>query len=212
MINCANEKFTEAIAAHAFVRDPSKLSDETMRKCASVVVGDATHPDDIHHALVRTKASIVIMAIGAGDNTAKTDIRESSAKVLMNVIGPGTEHENVRVVVMSSHGAGGSRIKAGFGVGSLIELYIRHVLADHDQQEAVFKAGMADKTDSRLLIVRPTSLSVDKAKGLERVVEFGNLEKAPSIHIDRADVAEWVLTRLWSGNGKFGGEFNLTCV
>lgn len=197
---------------HAFVRNPEKLSDETKDKCASVVVGDATNSEDVLRALQETGATTVIVSIGAGDSTGKTDIREKTAQVVMDVVKPGSEYEHVKVVVMSSQGAGGSKIKAGFGIGMMISFHLRHVLADHNAQEAAFKTGMGDQASSRLLIVRPTSLSVNKAKGVDTVVVFGDEEKLPSVHIDRADVVAWVLTRLCADDGKFGGEFNLTSV
>lgn len=211
-INAANEKFTESVTTHAFVRNPNKLSDETKGKCASVVVGDATKADDVRRAVQETEAGTVIISIGDGDNTGKTDIREKTAKVLMEVVQPGSEFEHVKVVVMSSQGAGGSKMKAGFGIGMLISFHLRHILADHNGQEAAFKTGMGEQASSRLLIVRPTGLSMNKAKGIDKVVVFGNEEKLPSVHIDRADVVEWVLNRLGSDDGKLGGEFNLTSV
>lgn len=211
-INAANKKFADSITMHAFVRNPDKLSDETKGKCASVVVGDATKADDVRRGLQETEATTVIISIGAGDSTGKTDIREKTAKVLMDVVKPGSDYEHVKVVVMSSQGAGGSKIKAGFGMGMLISFHLRHILADHNGQEAAFKEGMGDQASGRLLIVRPTGLSVDKAKGVDSVVTFGDEEKLPSVHIDRADVVEWVLNRMCADDGKFGGEFNLTSV
>ena len=214
LIRSADKEFKENVHIHAFVRDAAKLSDELKGKCASVVVGDATSRGDVQKALDETGADTVILAIGAGDSTAKTDIRERTAEVLMEVV-----PEGVKVAAVSSLGAGGSKIKAGFGIGMLLSFYLRHVIHDHNGQEASLKNKFGGKADEQLLIVRPTNLTENKAKGLDHIVEVGIDEKLPGSYIDRADVAKWILTRVTksvdgeAGQGaKFGGDVNLTSV
>jgi len=126
----------------------------------------------------------------------------------MDVIQPGSEFAHVKVVVVSSTGAGGTKIEVGFGVGRLLSFALRHVMHDHDNQELEFKSRMGDDRD-RLLIVRPTALTDGKEKG--KVSVFGAKEHAPTAHIDRADVAGWILNSVCNNEGSyFGKEVSLT--
>lgn len=94
-----------------------------------------------------------------------------------------------------STGAGPTEIIVGLGVGKLIEHHLRHVLKDHDGQESAFlDNGLADRT----VIIHPTSLTDGKANG--KIVEFGYKVKSPTIHIDRGDVAVYVVKEACSGS------------
>lgn len=195
-------------AIHAFVRTPSKLPARDTSLCASVIRGDALHAEDLSRALKSSGADTVIISVGRVD-VGPTDLREKSAEALMQVIKPGTSYDHVRIVCISSDGAGGTKIQIGLGIGKALSFYLRHILKDHDKQEEVLKRGLGDNSRQkrRLLILHPTGLTSDKATG--NVVEFGD-EKAPSSRIDRADLAKWIVGEV-CGNGKrFGSAVCLT--
>ena len=67
-----------------------------------------------------------------------------------------------------------------------------NVLNDHTGQEAAF-----EPLKNRTIVVRPTSLTSDAPTG--KLVEFGDTVKGPSIHTDRADLAEWIANAIASG-------------
>jgi hypothetical protein len=96
------------------------------------------------------------------------------------------QFEHVHTVVVSSVGAGNSRIIVGGGLGKLISFHLRHVLADHTGQENAFHS-----LRNRTTIVRATSLTNNEATG--KLVYFQDREKSPTIKTDRADLAIWIV-------------------
>jgi len=190
----------------AFCRDPTKLDANVQSLCTQVVKGNARSEQDLQHALEVSRADIVVVSIGNGDNTGKTDIRTSSAKALTKVLSqPAFQH--VQAVVISSIGAGESHIKVGMGIGKMIEFQLRHVLHDHNGQEEAFTKTMKGRT----MIFRPTGLKEGKATG--KVVMFGSNEKSQTIETDRKDLAEYVAKQmLEETNVSFGSTANITSV
>ena len=186
-----------------FCRDPTKLEPEYQKRCSSIFQGDARNAKDIEHAITASDADIVIVAIGNGDNLKKTDTRTANAQALAAVMKqPGMEH--VKAVVLSSTGAGPTEIIVGMGIGKLIEHHLRHILKDHDGQEAAFlDSGLGDRT----VIIRPTSLTDGKATG--KIIEFGDKVKSPTINIDRGDVAVYAVKEACSGSFR-GKTVNIT--
>jgi NAD(P)-dependent dehydrogenase (short-subunit alcohol dehydrogenase family) len=172
-------------AIHAFCRNASKLDDKTRELCQSIIQGNARNESDIRHALQETKADWVVVSIGNGSDVSKTDIRTASGHAIANVLQHDSAFAQTRTVVVSSTGAGTSRIIVGMGIGKLISFHLRHVLADHTGQEAAFKPLM-----KRSIVVRPTSLTTNTPTG--KLVEFGDEVKGPSTQTDRADLAEWI--------------------
>jgi hypothetical protein len=124
---------------------------------------------DLELAFQITKADLVVVSIGNGDNVKKSNIRTESAKALVQVLVGQRGYRHVHVLVVSRIGAGGSG-----GVGKLNEVHLRHVLEDHSGQEAVFLSHMKDRT----LIVRPTALAENKSIG--KVVTFDSTQKFPT--------------------------------
>jgi uncharacterized protein YbjT (DUF2867 family) len=185
------------VQVHIFCRNPSKVSEANAKAVASIQQGDARNVDDLSKALSKTKPTHVVVCIGAGNNLGKTDIRTASAAALTQALENTPGMKNVQVVVLSSSGAGTSRIKVGLGIGAMIEFHLRHVLADHTGQEAVFleNDGLADRT----WIVRPTGLTDNKPHD-GKVVTFGDLDKGPTVHIDREDVASYIADGIYEGN------------
>ena len=70
------------------------------------------------------------------------------------------------MVVVSSVGAGDSRLIVGYGLGKVLALYLRHALADLNHQEAALLEAVPDRT----VIVRATGLTDGIATG--KLAEF----------------------------------------
>ena len=203
---------------YAFCRDPSKLHPTIMDMCDGTIKGNARSSDDLERALVESQADLVLVSVGNGDSVKKSDIRTQSAQALVKVLtkNSGNTHtenttsfENVRVIVVSSSGAGGSKIKVGFGIGKLIEWHLRHVLNDHNGQEAAFMGSRMMK--NRTMIVRPTALTENEATGY--VLTFGEKEKCPTLQTDRKDLADWLIREGMMSADRYGSApVCLTCI
>mmetsp|Transcript_19802 Transcript_19802/g.57461 ORF Transcript_19802/g.57461 Transcript_19802/m.57461 type:complete len:227 (-) Transcript_19802:65-745(-) len=189
---------------HAFCRDPTKIPDEYIHFCQSVIKGDARNPNDVERAVGESGAQVVIVSVGNGDSVKKSDVRTSSAKALADVM-QRPRYRHVRAVIVSSTGAGTSKIKVGMGVGKIISFHLRHILRDHTGQEDAFNTVM-----DRTVIVRATALKDNKASG--KVREFGDREKSPTIQINRADLANWVVEEVCSGDPIGGKVVNITGI
>lgn len=192
---------------HGFCRNPSKFTTKDKDVLTSVVKGDARSKADIEKALKETKANVVLVTVGMGDSTKKTDIRTASAEALASVLKK-AEYGHVRAMIVSSNGAGGSRIIVGMGIGRLIEFHLRHVLKDHNGQENAFRANPA--LLNRTCIVRPTSLTDNEAT--KKLIVFGDHEKPKTIKTDRSDVAAWVTTAICEQSVPGGTICNVTGV
>jgi putative NADH-flavin reductase len=172
-------------AVHAFCRDTGKLDDKDKALCTSVIQGDARSPTDLKHALTESRADFVVLSIGNGDSIKKSDIRTASAQALAQVLKM-PQFKRVRIVVVSSTGAGNSRIIVGGGLGKLISFHLRHVLRDHTGQEESFYS-----LRNRTTVVRATSLTDNEATG--KLMCFKDRDKSPTIKTDRADLAMWIV-------------------
>lgn len=180
---------------HALVRDPTRL-DDMAKLLTTITTGNARNENDVIAALRESQADFVIMSIGNGDDLSKTDLRTKSAQALARALAM-PEFEKVQVLCVSSHGAGGSRIIVGMGMGRLIERYIRNILKDHNGQEAALEPFL-----DRTTIVRPTALTVDKPAA--RLTTFGDKAKAPTIQTDRADLAAWIVHQICDSDKPLG--------
>ncbi|KAL7564623.1 hypothetical protein ACA910_009313 [Epithemia clementina (nom. ined.)] len=207
---CLHHLSQEVLAPkiHILCRNPTKLSKSQQAMCASIVLGDARQQQDVERALVGSQADYVFLITGSGSDLSKkaNSIRQVTGQALAETLKK-SAFQHVKAVVVSSNGAGGSKIIVGLGIGAMISRHLRHVMKDHDLQELAF-ADLMDRT----LIVRPTSLTDDK--GGKELVEFGDEEKGPSINADRSDVAAWICTQVFHSNPKssspFGRKVNLT--
>ncbi|KAL7559706.1 hypothetical protein ACA910_017608 [Epithemia clementina (nom. ined.)] len=207
---CLHHLFRESLAPqiHILCRNPTKLNKSDQVSCASIIVGDAGWPPDVERALAQSQADCVFLVTGSGSDLSKkaNRVRQTTGQALaMSLKNPA--FQNVKTVVVSSHGAGGSKIIVGLGIGSMISYHLRHVLKDHDLQELAFADLM-----NRTLIVRPANLTDDQ--GGKQVVEFGDQEKAPSSNVDRSDVAAWICDQVFhphsSSLPSFGRKVNIT--
>mmetsp|Transcript_21687 Transcript_21687/g.60363 ORF Transcript_21687/g.60363 Transcript_21687/m.60363 type:complete len:258 (-) Transcript_21687:1489-2262(-) len=201
-----------SVEISAFCRAPDKLDAATRARCAHVYKGDARRASDLEYAIHDSNADLVLVAVGNGDDVSKSDIREANAKALVRALTSNPAFEHVRVFVVSSNGAGPTKIKAGFGLGLILQYYLRHVMKDHTNQENVFLSGMKN----RVGFVRPTALTDGKPTG--HMKTFGDKDKPPSIQTDRADLADWVTANVVFGadsnkvNAFGSNAFNVTCV
>jgi putative NADH-flavin reductase len=184
-------------AVHAFCRDADKLNDKDEALCTSIIKGDARSPKDLKRALAATNADVVVLSIGNGDSLKKTYIRTASAYAIVQVLKM-PQHERVRIVVVSSTGAGKSRIIVGGGLGKLMSYRLRYILADHTGQEHAFCS-----LRNRTTVVRATFLTDNKATG--KLAYFQDGERSPTIKTDRADLAAWIVEEVCGGINPVGG-------
>jgi NAD(P)-dependent dehydrogenase (short-subunit alcohol dehydrogenase family) len=192
---------------HVMCRNRSKLSQTSQNLCSSVVFGNARNAYDIERALADTQADWIVVSVGNGEHNllAKNDIRTANAEAIVSVLRQ-SRYQHVRVLAVSSTGAGTSRIVVGLGLGRLFSYHLKHVLADHTGQE---KTLMTQLSDRRVTIVRATSLTNDKPTG--NLVYFGDNVKSPSIQTDRADLAAWIAEEICRSSQQ-GRVVNVTSV
>lgn len=202
----AASKQTPRPDVHAFVRNPASLPSQSETLCKSVQKGDALVVDDVHAALVTTKATHIIISIGATANaTGPTTVRGDSAKSITEAL---TKYaHSVKVIIVSSLGAGGTHIKIGFGVGMALTHLLRHVIKDHNVQEQLFQTYF-DDNKKQLLIVRATGLTQNG--GGAAIVLFDGQKAAPTSRVDRADVSKWIMERICENGDQFGDAINIT--
>ncbi|KAI0560091.1 NAD(P)H-binding protein [Gracilaria domingensis] len=189
---------------HAFVRNPDSLSDSVRSQCASVQKGDALQVDDVHNALVASNTSHLIVAIGIPNDLSPTSLRTDSAKSITEAIDKCGR--DVKVVVVSSLGAGGTKIQIGFGFGMIAGAMLRNVLKDHDGQEECFNKSFENKKNS-LLIVRPVNLT--EGQGGANTQLFDGHKRTPSSKLDREDLAKWIVQQICENGDKFGQSVNI---
>lgn len=188
---------------HAFCRSPSKLQQQ-QDIFHSIIKGDAKNTSDLHRAIQTTNAKIVVVAIGDGDNLSKTNTRTESARALVEVL-LNPEFHDVNVLVVSSNGTAPSTIRIGMGMGKLITYHLRHILRDHKGQEDAFKP-IAHRT----FTIRPTALTDGKHN--PTILEFGDNQKAPTIHIDRSDVGRYAADKIFTSGTFDGRVVNITAA
>merc|ERR1711915_534531 len=186
----------------AFCRTPTKLNQKLLNEIDGVFRGDARSSKDIQNALKQSNADLVIVSVGNGDDVKKTDIRTANAKALTKALAK-SRFSHVKAVIVSSGGAGKSKIIVGFGIGKIISFHLRHILADHNGQEGAIAAKA--NVEARTFIVRPSALTEGKPTG--KVGEFADGVKQPTLKTDREDLAKWVVSEVISkgASKRFGG-------
>ncbi|CDF77430.1 unnamed protein product [Chondrus crispus] len=190
---------------HAFCRTPSKLSESDAAHCVSVIEGDARSAEDIARALEQAKPDAVVVAVGRSEDLGPTDVRAASAKALMDSVAPGEKFDQVKIVVVSSVGAGGTKLHIGFGIGMLLGMRLKHVLADHDRQEKEIWDRLADQKN-RALVLHTTGLTTGQPAGEVCIFEG----KIPHPRIDRAVVARFIVAELCGTCPNFGKAISIT--
>ena len=182
---------------HALVRDPNKIAPEDEKLYETIVKGNARDANDIQRAIDECQVDVIVIAVGNGDNLSKVgnDIRFANARAVSAVLTQ-PQYQSIRLVVVSSNGAGPTKIKVGMGIGKAIAFHLRHVLRDHTNQEEALQP-----VQDRTVILRPTALT-DKPSKDGKPIYFGDKEKPPTINISRADVAGVVAEEIYSTSGK----------
>lgn len=187
-------------------QESDQLHEKHLDACTSIYHGDSSRATDILDALKETGANIVILSVDNRDNVTtsnKCDLCTLRAWAVVSAMKmPGMDH--TRAIVLSSTGAGSSRIKSGrYGYKMFISRRRRRSIEDHSGQENAF---LINGLDHRTVIIRTTDLTDGKPTG--EVVEFGDTERAPSFRIDCVDVASYVTKEVF--RGAFGKIVNIT--
>jgi len=111
----------------------------------------------------------------------------------LNVITAMQEHDVKRLVCVTGIGAGDSKGHGGFLYDRIFKpLFLRTIYADKDLQEQYIRESNLDWT-----IVRPAGLTNGPRTGKYSVVT--NLQNVTATRISRADVADFLLRELQSG-------------
>jgi len=176
-------------------KEEAELHDKHQEACASVYHGDSSRASDILEALKETEANIVILSVDNRDKVVtKSEFCTPRAWAVVSAMKmPGMGH--VRAIVLSSFGAGTSRIKVRMmDYGRFIQRRRRNSLKDHSGQEAAF---LVNKLNDRTVIIRTTDLTNGNPTG--KIVEFGDQDRAPSFRIDLVDVAMYVTKEVCEG-------------
>merc|ERR1712013_918574 len=192
---------------HALVRDPNKIAANEKPLFKTIIKGNAREANDIKRAIDDSQADTIVIAVGNGNNLSKkgNDIRSANAKAVVSVLSQHPQYEHIHLVVVSSNGAGPTKIKVGMGIGKAIAFHLRHVLRDHTRQEEALQP-----LTNRTTILRPTALTDKPSKGIKPFY-FGDDEKPPTINISRADVAAVVAEEVCQSRNTRGAKtINLT--
>jgi hypothetical protein len=110
--------------------DPAKLNQNAKELSPGFIQGNAHSTSDLEHAIQQSHAGLVLVSISNGHSFKKSNIHTESAKALVEVLCMRV-YCHIHVLVVSSIGAGGYGIKAGSGIGKLIEFHLCHVLKDY---------------------------------------------------------------------------------
>jgi hypothetical protein len=206
----ASSNNKDNLRLHAMARSPEKVvtTGKDAVKYDSVIKGNAREAADIEKALLQTRATWIIISVGNGLDVSQknADIRTANAVAVATVLQkPQSAH--VRVLVVSSTGAGTSKMNIGFGLGQLVAFHLRHVLRDHSGQEAALLHTLGSH---RVTIVRATSLTDEAPTG--ELLLFGDMDRCPTIKTNRADLADWIANEICGVTPKFpnGGAANVT--
>lgn len=185
-------------------KSASQLHHRHQEACASIYHGDSSRATDVLAALQETGATIVILSIDNRDKKSDLCAEKISWACVSAMKMPGMDH--IRAIVLSSAGAGTSRIKTRLGYGRIMERRRRSSIKDHSAQESAFRVN---GLDDRTVIIRTTDLTNGNASG--EIVEYGDKEKAPSFSVDRADVAQYVCKHVCNTNDNLHGKIvNIT--
>jgi putative NADH-flavin reductase len=138
----------------ALARTPAKLKIQDHR--LTVITGDALKQDDVRRAV--TGADVVFCALGAGENTGKSTIREQGTQQIVTALAALGQQSHL--IVLSSLGVGDSAKQMPLVIRWFITAMLRHPLADHAAQEALVQASSLPWT-----ILRPGSLNDEPSIG-----------------------------------------------
>eukprot|EP00611_Tribonema_gayanum_P010101 TRINITY_DN1_c0_g6_i1.p1 TRINITY_DN1_c0_g6~~TRINITY_DN1_c0_g6_i1.p1 ORF type:complete len:162 (+),score=57.53 TRINITY_DN1_c0_g6_i1:42-488(+) len=104
-----------------------------------------------------------------------------------NIINAMKAHNVKRIAVVTSIGVGDSYSQAPFAFRMLMNTVMRVMIADKNNQEALFTNADGIGKDLDYVIVRPGGLTVEKPTGVINVID------GQAGSIARADVADFIL-------------------
>jgi uncharacterized protein YbjT (DUF2867 family) len=172
----------------ALVRTPSKLDIQDPR--LTTVIGDARDRDDMHRVVAGQDA--VFCALGGGEQTGKTTIRQDGTRQVITALSAGGETPHL--VVVSSLGVGESKQQMGWFGRWIVTWILRYPLADHTEQERLVRESTLPWT-----ILRPTGLTNEPATGNLHVTHPPDrIQTQPGV--SRADVAAFALALIEKGD------------
>lgn len=164
----------------AFVRDPAKLS--TAHERLTVTAGDALNSAQVEAAVAGRDA--VLSALGP-----KGKPMVMAAESTRHILGAMEKHGVRRLVVVSVAGVPVPQDQRGFDlIGALIQLALKDVFADRENQLAALEASAVD-----WVAVRVPRLTDEAGNGSARAF-FGKV--SPRFSITRADLADFMLKQL----------------
>ncbi|RYU84428.1 NAD(P)-dependent oxidoreductase [Hymenobacter persicinus] len=168
----------------AFVRDPTRF--ELKHPNLRVVAGDILQPATIQAVVAGQDA--VLSALGVKRNqVGDTTLSDGTQNILEAM----WEHGVRRFICATSLGVGSSRGEEGFLFRRVVRpLFLKHVFADKERQEALIQASPLDWT-----IVRPAGLTNGARTGGYKVA-LSFAQARIKGRISRADVADFMLKQL----------------
>ncbi len=150
----------------------------------TLVVGDVLNSEDVANVVKGQDAVLIALGAPLGN---KDGIRTKGTALIVKAM---KEASVARLICLSGFGAGESR-------GALPWLYryvimpliLRHVYADHENQEVIVKQSTLDWT-----LVRPTNY-IDGPQTEDYRIDFKSVEKGMKFKISHADVAHFMLSQ-----------------
>jgi putative NADH-flavin reductase len=196
---CVKSALAKGHAVSAFSRTPAKL--DVVHPALTKVAGDFHDAASVRGAVAGHDAVIICASPGSLGAIKETpDYFSRGTKHCIDAMkGLGVR----RLVVLSAHGAGDSKVAASwFQRTFLIERLLKGFYRDHDVQERLTRESGLD-----FVIARPTRLTNGKAKGT--YVRTTELVRVPA-SISRADIADFLVeaceATTWLGKGvQLGG-------
>ena len=188
----------------ALVRNVAKLTPEMQQQITHVIEGDATSAERLALAMAH-QPDVVIVSVGMGSSHARTTVRADVTRAV--VLAMRSAAPASKLIVMSSSGAGDSMSQLGLATRMVVSVVLKHVLADHTQQERVVEENLEAR---RWLMVRPTSLNDKPARKDYQLLTTG---KARSTSVSREDVAHFIVKQTLSARddkNRFGQKVTIT--
>lgn len=165
-------------------RDPSRLNH---RDDVAVVVGDVRDPAAVSQAVEGQDAVLVLLGAPPSD---RSGVRAEGTRVIVQAM---QEHGVRRLVAQSSLGVGESLAGMDFFTRHIVlGLWLRHVVADHEAQEAVLRESGLDWT-----VVRPPHLTNKPGTGSWRA-GWTMTQAPPQMSISREDLAAFLVESVTS--------------
>lgn len=189
------------VEVHALVRNAEKLDATVRKRITEVIEGDGTQSATAQKALA-LEPDVIVIPVGLGDSRARTTVRTDVTRNILEAMrGVGS---TARLIAVSSVGAGDSGSQVGVITRAFLGLMLKHVLADHTEQERLIREQLPEE---RWLVVRPSSLHDKPAKKSYQVTDTARLR---STSVARADVAHFIATQaLQTGDSHFG---KMVCI